>query len=70
MADLVALYRWLNQAIDDLPSDQAKIVLNINGSIVDADVVTVAKEVDTQGRLVKVERRATSHLRIARKRTG
>lgn len=67
MADLATLFAWLTQAIDDLPSDQAKIVLNVNGGVIDADVVTVAKQVDTQGRLVKVEQRTTTHLRIGRK---
>jgi hypothetical protein len=69
VADLAILVAWLQQAIEDLPSDQAKIVLNINGCVVDADVVTVARKVDAQGRLVKVEQSARSHLRIGRKKS-
>lgn len=68
MADLAALIAWLNHTIDDLPDQQAKIVLNVNGCMIHADVVTVARQVDTQGRLVKVEQRTTSQLRIGRRK--
>lgn len=68
MADLPPKYHdvfdWLVTALDSIGGAQGKIVLNVNGGAVDADLVTSASEVDGQGRSVKVERRTTTHLRI------
>lgn len=67
MSDKTALFEWLDAAIDGIKPEQATIVLNINGSAIYADTITLDKEFDSQGRLVTVKRTTTTHLRIERR---
>lgn len=55
---------WLLPALDALAGGQGKIVLNVNGGAVEADLVTSGTDVDEQGRKVKYEKRTTTRLRI------
>lgn len=61
------LFDWLTQTLDELSVENATITLHITGRSIDADVITLNKEVDSAGRMVLVKRTTTTHLRIERK---
>lgn len=64
------LVKWITTALASIEGDNCKIVLNVNGSEVDAELITNSTELDTESRKVKVEKRTTTRLRIAKNSRG
>lgn len=67
MQGKTALFDWLDTTLDELKTEQATITFHINGGAVEADLVTIDKELDNAGRQVLVKRTRTTHIRIERK---
>lgn len=66
MANIAVLNAWLNQAIDELPTDQAQIILNIDGNNVVVETKVIEEERATEGRWRRTETRKFDRLRIGR----
>lgn len=60
-ADII---EWITTALDGIGGNTGKIVLNVNGGAVEADVETTSTELDSKGRRVKVKRTATTHISL------
>lgn len=60
-ADII---EWVTNALDGIGGNNGKLVLNVSGGRVDADLETTNVELDTRGRRVKVKRIATTQLKL------
>lgn len=60
-ADLI---EWVTNALDGIGGNNGKIVINVNGGAVEADLETTSTELDGKGRRVKVRRTATTRIRL------
>lgn len=60
-ADII---EWVTDALDGIGGNNGKIVLNVNGGRVDADLETSSIELDGKGRRVRVRRTATTQLKL------